>query len=109
MATSVTAEWKFADPTADFDATFGSVKGALLTAFFGPPDEGVYSPSVQHTLYQMGKGALDAVPDVESVHLEMPNIHFLPCAPVMENFEDDVYVATSEPHGIIEATISRTS
>jgi hypothetical protein len=34
--------------------------------------------------------------------LNMPNLHFLPCAPVGCKFEDDVYVATSEPHGNIE-------
>ena len=36
---------------------------------------------------------------VESVFLNMPNLHFIPCAPVGSKFEDDVYVATSEPHG----------
>jgi hypothetical protein len=39
---------------------------------------------------------------VESMFLNMPNLHFLPCAPVGCKFEDDVYVATSEPHGNIE-------
>lgn len=29
----------------------------------------------------------------------MPNLHFIPCAPVGSKFEDDVFVATSEPHG----------
>jgi hypothetical protein len=38
---------------------------------------------------------------VESVFLNMPNLHFIPCAPVGARFEDDVYVATSEPHGEI--------
>jgi hypothetical protein len=42
------------------------------------------------------------ITQVESVFLNMPNLHFLPCAPVGCKFEDDVYVATSEPHGNIE-------
>jgi len=35
------------------------VKRVLLDTFFGSPKEGVYSPSVQATLYQMAKEALN--------------------------------------------------
>lgn len=32
--------------------------------------------------------------------LQMPNLHFIPCVPVTtKSFDNDVYVATSEPHG----------
>lgn len=48
-----------------------------------------------------------SVPEVDSVHLAMPNLHFLPCTPVNFEFEDDVYIATSEPHGFIEAVVTR--
>lgn len=48
------------------------------------------------------------VPQIESVFLNMPNLHFLPCAPVTSSFDNDVYVATSEPHGNIEATVTRS-
>ena len=44
---------------------------------------------------------------MDSVFLNMPNLHFLPCAPPGSKFEDDVYVATSEPHGNIEAVVTR--
>ena len=47
------------------------------------------------------------VPQAESVFLNMPNLHFLPCAPVGSTFKNDVYIATSEPHGNIEAVITR--
>lgn len=47
------------------------------------------------------------IPEIKSVFLNMPNLHFLPCNPVTSKFEDDVYVATSEPHGNIEAVITR--
>jgi urate oxidase len=107
MATSVTATWKYAYQPMDYDATFTTVRQALLDAVFGPPKEGVYSPSVQYTLYQMAAIALERAPQVESVFLNMPNLHFLPCAPVGSRFEDDVYVATSEPHGNIEAVVTR--
>jgi urate oxidase len=37
----------------------------------------------------------------------MPNIHFIPCSPLNSKFNDDVYFATSEPHGQIEASVTR--
>ncbi|KAF8064689.1 uricase [Scenedesmus sp. PABB004] len=107
MATSVTATWKYAYQPMDYDATFAAVRGALLDGVFGPPRGGVYSPSVQYTLFQMARLALERAPQVESVFLNMPNLHFLPCAPVGSTFNDDVYIATSEPHGNIEAVVTR--
>jgi urate oxidase len=46
------------------------------------------------------------------VYLSMPNLHFVPCSPPgcedgVCTFQDDVYVATSEPHGQIEACVTR--
>lgn len=42
--------------------------------------------------------------------LNMPNLHFLPCIPVThKSFDNDVYVATSEPHGNIEAVVTRAA
>lgn len=113
------------------------MRESLLQTFYGPPTGGVFSPSVQYTLFQMAKAVIDRcalsgytfnfrlhshvsnivtvyagcricrVAEVESVYLNMPNLHFLPCAPVTSRFDDDVYVATSEPHGNIEAVVTR--
>lgn len=107
MASSVTCNWKYTARPDCYDAAFAAVKKALYSAFYGPADVGVYSPSVQYTLYQMAQQVLAAVPQVESVYLNMPNLHFLPCAPVGCSFDNDVYVATSEPHGNIEAVVHR--
>lgn len=107
MATSVTATWKYGYLPMDYDATFATVRAALLDGVFGPAKGGVYSPSVQFTLYDMARLALERAPQVESVFLNMPNLHFIPIAPVGAKFEDDVYVATSEPHGNIEAVVVR--
>lgn len=35
------------------------MKAALGAGFWGPADTGVYSPSVQYTLFQMAKRALE--------------------------------------------------
>ena len=77
--------------------------------FFGNEKTGVYSPSVQYTMHKMGVNALKNIDVIEAITLNMPNIHFIP----MHNpklgihFNDDVFIATSEPHGTIEATRTR--
>lgn len=42
-----------------FAERYLEVRKVLVSTFFGPPNEGVYSPSVQSTLYQMGKAVLN--------------------------------------------------
>lgn len=107
VATSVTATWRYSSAPPCFGSAYESIKSAFLDAFYGPAKGGVYSPSVQYTLYQMAKGALEQVPQIDSVFLNMPNLHFMPCAPVTSSFDNDVFVATSEPHGNIEAVVTR--
>lgn len=41
-----------------YDKAYADVKEAFMKGFFGPPKSGVYSPSVQYTLYEMAKLAL---------------------------------------------------
>ena len=108
VASSVTSSWKYSQELPDYQEPYAAIKKALVSQLFGPPEGGVYSPSVQYTLFQMGKAAIADVDAVESIYIKMPNIHFLPCSPVnTEGFENDVYVATSEPYGTIETTITR--
>lgn len=107
MATSVTCNWSYsAEEILDYNEIFESSKKALLESFFGPPGLGTYSPSVQFTLYEMGNALLEAVPLIKSVHLRMPNLHFLPSG-LDDSGSDYVYIPTSEPHGDIEATVER--
>lgn len=108
MATTVTATWKYSRAPVDFDRAYNAVKAAFCEKFFGPVDKGVYSPSVQYTLYEMGVNVIKQVGEVDSIFFNMPNLHFLPCNPVASTaFDNDVYVATGEPHGNIEAVVTR--
>lgn len=112
LATSMTSTWKYCSKNtpSDYDEAYNSVLQACLGTFFGPPGTGVYSPSVQYTLYQMGKHVIATVPQVSSIFFNLPNLHFIPITPVNSPpFADDVYVATSEPHGNIEACVTRDS
>ena len=42
-----------------FTDRYLAVKKDLVDTFYGPPKEGVYSPSVQNTLYLMAKSVLN--------------------------------------------------
>ena len=112
LATSMSGSWTYVGEldlaATDFDALYDAVVRACTETFFGDAKAGVYSPSVQYTLHEMGQAVLRQVAQVERVKFSLPNIHFLPCAVVnTAGFEDDVYVATSEPHGTIVAEVAR--
>ncbi|XLS82290.1 hypothetical protein HN51_048121 [Arachis hypogaea] len=120
LATEVTGLWRYSYESLSsvpqkplyFVERYDDVKRVLLETFFGPPNVGVYSPSVQNTLYQMARATLNRFPDIDSVQLKMPNIHFLPVnisntGGQIVKFNDDVYLPTDEPHGSIQATLSR--
>jgi urate oxidase len=84
LGTSVTSYWDFAakvlekSAALDFNKIRTTIEQSLVNTFAGPSDKGVYSPSVQKTLYEMGKAALLATakpPVIDRITLEMPNIH----------------------------------
>ncbi len=104
LATSLTATWNYHTGDVAYGPVWQNVRQALLDSFAGHD-----SASVQHTMYAMGKAVLAAVPDVEVIHLVMPNKHHLPVDLSRFGLENrnEIFVATDEPHGLIEATISR--
>ncbi|XP_010262992.1 PREDICTED: uricase-2-like isoform X1 [Nelumbo nucifera] len=121
LATEVSALWRYhfeslssipAKPLY-FTEKFLDVKKVLISTFFGHV-KGVYSPSVQSTLYDMARAVLNRFPDISSINLRMPNLHFLPANisskdnPAIVKFDDDVYIPTDEPHGTIQASLSRS-
>lgn len=107
FATAVDVDWTWSKPPGCYDNAYTAVYDALAENFFGPPRGGVYSPSVQYTLYQMGSAAVERVDGLEQITLTAPNLHFVPANPPgAAPFADDVYVATSEPHGQISCTVS---
>ncbi|KAK8483633.1 hypothetical protein V6N13_062631 [Hibiscus sabdariffa] len=121
LATEVTSSWRYSYESVSsipqkplyFNDQYLNVKNVLVDTFFGPPVGGVYSASVQSTLLQMAKAVLSRFTDISSVQLKMPNIHFLPVNISSKDngnivkFNDDVYLPTDEPHGSIEASLSR--
>jgi urate oxidase len=104
LATSVTAVWSYRPGTTDFAAR-ERVRTALLETFAAHD-----SRSVQHTLYAMADAALAACDDMVDITLTLPNRHHLlvDLTPFGLDNPNEVFVATDQPFGLIEATIRRT-
>jgi urate oxidase len=104
LATALTATWRYVDADVPFGPTWRVVRDALLRSFAEHRSE-----SVQHTLYAMAQEVLDAVDVVTSIRLVMPNRHHLPVDLTRFGLENknEIFVATEEPYGCIEATLAR--
>jgi urate oxidase len=106
MATKVSATWRYAGAELDYDAAFEHVRSTFLRVFAEH-----FSPSVQNSIWVIGTAILDAEPAIDEIRFALPNLHHWVAdlrAFGMEN-DREVYIATSEPHGLIEATVRRTS
>jgi urate oxidase len=103
MATSITATWSYRPGTSDFSVR-AQVRRALVETFAAH-----VSRSVQHTLYAMGEAALAACADITSITLTLPNRHHLlvDLKPFGLDNPNEIFVATDQPFGLIEATIRR--
>ena len=79
----------------------------------GESDRGTFaghkSESVQQTLYAMGEAALAACDGVTEIQLALPNRHHLlvDLAPFGLDNPNEIFVATDEPFGLIQATVRR--
>lgn len=103
FATAVEASWRYRRPDLPFGQLWQEVRHRLLETFAGHD-----SLSVQHTLYAMGEAAL-GIPEIEEIHLVLPNKHHLPVDLTRFGLENrnEIFVATEEPYGRIEATVQR--
>ena len=104
MATKVTAIWRYGSPDLATDELHGAVQATLLDVFADH-----HSPSVQTSIWLMARAILERHAEVEEVRMALPNLHHwrVDLAPFgMEN-DNEIFVATTEPHGLIEATVRR--
>jgi urate oxidase len=104
FGTSATATWDYTSAAIPFNEVRNRIIATLLKTFASHD-----SQSVQHTLYDMGKAALDAAPEIARITLIMPNLHHLLAnlAPFGQDNPNHIFVPIDEPHGTIEATIER--
>jgi urate oxidase len=104
LATLIRADWLYREGVANFDAWWRGVRKSMLDAFVQHN-----SLSLQHTLYAMGEAVLRDFEDIREIHLSLPNKHFnlVDLAPLGMDNPGEIFVPTEEPHGLIEATLTR--
>ena len=102
LATVVAARWDYRAEAGE--TVWAAVRDTLLGAFTDH-----HSPSVQFTLNCMGEAVIEHHADVERISLSLPNRHHLPFDVSRFGVEDrgEVFHATTEPFGLIEATVER--
>jgi urate oxidase len=104
LATVVTAIWWYDTTEADFDRLWQGVHDQTLATFTDH-----YSPSVQNTLWLMGRAVLTMFPEVEKIWYSFPNVHHIPFDLDrfgMEN-NNEIFHATHDPYGQIEGFVER--
>jgi urate oxidase len=104
LATSLSATWTFPKPSTSYRDKNDKIISAMLKIF---AEE--YSPSAQTTLFQMGTAALEVCPEISRIALTMPNKHYLlvNLSPFGLENRNEVFTPTEEPHGQIEAVVTR--
>lgn len=104
MATKIDADWEYRTLDGDFASRAASIDAAILATFATR-----HSLGVQQTLKDMGDAVLAACDAIDSISFSLPNLHRIPfnLEPFGLKFENDVFVATDEPFGLITGTISR--
>lgn len=93
----------------NFNSCWNFAKNTILDEFAGPPHTGVYSPSVQNTLYKAEERILSCIPQIGHVEMTMPNIHYFTVnmAPFGIANKDEILMPADKPAGLIKAALSR--
>ncbi len=104
LATKMTAIWRYGSPEIDFDATWSAVRTTMLETFADHD-----SPSAQASIWIMANAMLERHAELEQIRMVLPNLHhwMADLSPFGMTNDKPVDVATSEPHGLIEATVRR--
>lgn len=111
FCTKVYAKYEFDGDTygVDFNGTWTIAQSAILDTFAGPPYTGTYSPSVQNTMFETAKVVFSRVPNVKSIEIHMPNIHYFTAdlSKLGVPNSGELLLPSNEPQGMITATFSR--
>ncbi|QKJ18094.1 factor-independent urate hydroxylase [Microbacterium hominis] len=108
MATSVTGRWRFlpeaVEAGIDYNDLYAEVQAVLLSTFAS-----VHSLALQQTLFEMGRAAIEARPEIAEVRFAMPNKHHFVYDLSSFGLENpnEVFYAADRPYGLIEGTVVR--
>jgi urate oxidase len=104
FAGRLAARWTYTTADVDWNSTFTRARAAMIGVFADHK-----SLAVQQTLFAMGAAALEVCPEVERIELSMSNEHRVPVnlEPFGRPNKNEVFVATTEPFGLISAVLER--
>ena len=107
LATKVTASWRYdvaATGQLDFDTSFAAVSRTLLEVFAEHD-----SASVQASIWIIGRAILERHPEVGEVTMTLPNLHhwLVDLARFGLPNDHEIFTPTTEPYGLIQATVRR--
>jgi len=105
LATKVSATWRYVDGAdVDYDASFTAVTRTLLDVFAEH-----HSVSVQASIWIIGRAIIERHAEIAEITMTLPNLHHWTAD--LERFgipnDRQIYVSTTEPHGLIQATVRR--
>lgn len=104
--TTIKAEWDYVCPrkAVDYTAIHEQVKSIFMHVFAKN-----YSKAVQQTIWNMGREVIARIPDIKSIHFEMPNQHnwLFDMKPFGLENRNEVFVPQVDPQGYIEGTVTR--
>lgn len=106
MATKVSATWRYGGQDLDWDAVHDGVVGTLLDVMAEH-----HSPSVQASIFIVGRAILERHAALDEIRLVLPNLHHwtFDLTAFGQPNRAEIFVATTEPHGLIEATVRRSA
>jgi urate oxidase len=104
LATSVTARWRYGGADAEWGPVYASVRQILLARFAE-----VHSLALQQSLWEMGRAALEAHPEIAEIRLSAPNKHhfLVDLAPFGLENPGEVFHADDRPYGLIQCAVQR--
>ncbi|KAH3799295.1 uricase-like [Dreissena polymorpha] len=117
FSTVVTASWWYNTASGFcFDKAWETVKATIMEKFAGPADKGVFSASVQHTLYISSQAALSRIPQMDHIEITLPNKHYFdvdftrfPQVEFAGSENNHVYLGVDKPSGNIHAKVKRAA
>ena len=106
MATRVSATWRYAASDLDWDALYDGVRGTLLDVFAEHA-----SPSVQASIWIVGRAIVDRHAAIQEIRLVLPNLHHwtVDLTPFGLENRGEIFTPSTEPYGLIEATVRRVA
>lgn len=98
--------WRYDRTDIDFDATYEAVTKTILDVFADH-----FSPAVQTSAWLTGEAVLERHCSASQISFSLPNLHhwLVDLSAFGMTNDKEIYIAPTEPQGLIEATIQRST